>query len=230
VLWWIGVAVSLGSLAAPTSRADDADGGPAPAASSSGPVAPPEPRDKVEGKRLDALLADIAQARKGVRTLRASFTQERRLSLLATTVRSTGTLAFVSPDRLRWELAPPDDVVYLVHPEGVSYRTRTSKATVPASGGSVARALGDVRALLGGDLGQLRDRYVLTASRGPSDVELTGTARDATASVRGFTLTLDKALVLPLRAQLKEGKADSITLTFIAPQVNVPVDPARMVP
>lgn len=236
--------VALATLVVGSSRAQPGDAGPptpAPAPRPSPPSSPPPARDagdagerdgreKLEGAKLDVLLADVAQARKGVRTLRAGFTQERRLTLLATTVKSTGELAFVAPDRLRWELAPPDDVVYLVGPEGLSYRTRSSKATVPSTGANIAKALADLRALLGGDLAQLRDRYVLTGSRGSNDVEVAGTAKDKTASVRAFTLTLDKTLALPVKARLVEGKSDAIDITFSGAEINVPIDPAKMRP
>lgn len=180
---------------------------------------------------LDALLADVAKARKNVRTMKASFTQERAMKLLATSIKSTGQFAYVAPDRLRWELAPPDDVVYWIGPEGLSYRTKSSQATVPAGGANVARALGDLRALLGGDLASLKDRYVLTGSRGAESATVDGTAKDPKASsVRAFSLTLDKTLSLPLKARLVEGKADTIDIVFTNAAVNVPVDPAQMKP
>ena len=221
VLFSAAVALAVASSAAPV-HAEPADAGIAP------PHAPAEP-EKLEGAKLDALLADIAKARKGVRTMRANFTQERALTLLATTVKSTGELAFVAPDRLRWELAPPDDIVYFIGPEGLSYRTRSSKATVPSSGANIAKALADLRALLGGDLALLRERYVLTGSRG-SDIEIAGTAKDKSAAVRAFTLTLDKTLVMPVKAKLIEGKSDAIDIVFSNPQINVPIDPATMRP
>ena len=71
---------------------------------------------------------------------------------------------------------------------------------------------------------------MLTGSRGPSDVEIAGTAKDKTASVRAFTLTLDKTLVLPVKAKLIEGKSDAIDITFSSAQINVPIDPATMKP
>jgi outer membrane lipoprotein-sorting protein len=200
-----------------TARADEDAGAPA--------------RERLEGAKLDALLGDIAQARKNVKTLRAAFTQERRITLLAATVKSRGELMFAAPDRLRWDLSAPDDIVYFVGPEGLSYKTKSSSATMPAGGANVARALGDLRALLTGDLSALRERYVLTASRGPADVEIAGTAKDsAKASVRAFTLVLDKALTVPLRARLIEGKSDSIDLTFSNVVLNAPIDPARLRP
>lgn len=187
-------------------------------------------RELVDGAKLDALLADIAKARKGVTTLRAGFKQERKLTLLATSVVSNGEMIFVAPERLRWDLAPPDDIVYFIGPEGLSYKTKSSSATVPPQGASVARALSDVRALLGGDLGALRERYTLSATRSASDVEIAGTAKDAKASVRAFTLVLDRGLVNPVRARLLEGKSDSVDLQFNNVVVNGAIDPAKMRP
>jgi outer membrane lipoprotein-sorting protein len=187
-------------------------------------------REKLEGSKLDAALGEISRARKDVKTLRAAFTQERRITLLATSVKSRGELTFAAPERLRWDLAPPDDIVYFVGPEGLSYKTKSSSATVPASGANVARALGDLRALLTGDLGALRERYVLSGSRSAADVEIAGTAKDKAASVKAFTLVLEKGLVHPIRARLVEGKNDSIELTFSNVVVNGPVDAARLRP
>ncbi|HSO35994.1 MAG TPA: hypothetical protein VLT33_25880, partial [Labilithrix sp.] len=119
--------------------------------------------------------------------------------------------------------------VYFIGPEGLSYRTRSSKATVPQAGANVSKALGDLRALLGGDLALLKDRYVLSGARG-ADIEVSGIARDKNANVRGFTLTLDKSLVTPLHARLLEGKTDTIEITFSGAQLNIPIDPATMRP
>lgn len=183
---------------------------------------------------LEQLLAEIARVRKTVKTLRASFTQERAMKLLATTIKSTGQLAFVAPDRLRWELAPPDDVTYWIGPDGLSYRTKSSQATLPAGGATVARALADLRALLGGDLAPLRERYDLTASRTADTAMIEGTLKaPKPTGVRSFTLVLDKTLSLPLRARLVEGKSDrpdTIDITFSNAAVNVPIDPASMKP
>lgn len=187
-------------------------------------------RERLEGDKLDPLLAEIANARKSLKSLRANFTQERRMVLLATSVKSTGELAYLAPDRLRWELFAPDDVIYWVGPEGLSYRTRSSKATLPAAGANVAKGLADLRALLGGDLATLRERYVLVGSKGANDVEIVGTAKDPAAAVRGFTLVLDKSLVVPVRARLLEGKTDTVDITFSNAVPNAPIDPKIMRP
>jgi hypothetical protein len=192
----------------------------------------PSAREPLAGPRLDALFADIARARRDVRSLRASFVQERRLSLLHTSVTSRGEFTFLAPDRLRWDLAPPDDVSYFVGPEGLAYKTRGSAVAVPSAGANIGRALADLRALLGGDLATLRERYDLAASRGPSDVEIRGEAKDPKAAVRAFTLVLDKGLVNPIRAHLVEGERIAVTidLSFAIVVINGPVDPARLRP
>jgi hypothetical protein len=186
----------------------------------------------LEGAALDAKLAEIATARKGLKTLRANFTQKRTMKLLATTIESKGQLAFAAQEqRLRWELAPPDDVVYFVGPEGLSYRTRSSRATLPPNAANVARGLADLRALLTGDLSLLKERYVLSGAKTPATVEISGTAKDPRASsVRAFTLVLDKDLVLPVRASLLEGKSDSVDIVFVSPVANGPVDPQTLKP
>jgi outer membrane lipoprotein-sorting protein len=188
------------------------------------------PVSALADESLDALLADIAKARKPLRTLKASFTQERKLTLLATSVKSTGNLSFVAPDRLRWELDPPDNVIYWIGPEGLSYRTKSSTATAAPKGAAIANALADVRALLGGDLGALKERYVLAGTRRVDDAEITGTAKDPKASVKSFVLVLSKDLTLAVRARLVEGKSDTIDITFTNAQINVPVDPTTMKP
>jgi hypothetical protein len=71
---------------------------------------------------LESLLGRIARARAGVHTLRGPFTQMRTIGLLATDVHSTGSFALVRPDRLRWELDPPDAVTFWMGPDGLAYR------------------------------------------------------------------------------------------------------------
>ena len=124
-------------------------------------------------------------------------------------------MLFAAPDRLRWDLAPPDDIVYFVGPDGISYKTKSSSATVPAQGAAVAKALTDVRALLGGDLGSLRDRYTLSGSRTATDVEIDGAAKDPKASVKSFQLVLDKNLqsFRSKRASRRRRRADTASIS-----------------
>ena len=151
------------------------------AASSTWVIAKGALADECSAERLDEALRDIARARSSVTTLTGSFTQERTIGLLAAKIRSTGTLTLVRPDRLRWELAPPDDVVYWIVPEGLAYQSKTGQGRAPASD-RVAPALDDLRTLLGGDLTRLRVREEPAAAAPPRSEVLLEEIRDLLAA------------------------------------------------
>jgi outer membrane lipoprotein-sorting protein len=179
----------------------------------------------------DDLLAKVARARASLKTLRGPFTQSRKIGLLATEVRSTGTLMLVRPDRLRWELGPPDDIVYWVVPEGLAYKSKSGSGRVRGGGTRIAAALADVRVLLGGDLTQLRKRYDLTGHATDGG----GAAFEAAPKIKGgglakieFELATD--LVRPTRAVLTESEKDRIVIEFGALERDVTIDPSLMKP
>jgi hypothetical protein len=181
---------------------------------------------------LDALLARIARARAPVRTMQGPFTQTRTIGLLATDVRSTGTVVLVRPDRLRWELAPPDDVTFFVGPEGLAYRGPHGQGRMPAGSARVAGALDDLRTLLGGDLARLRERWDLRSVRDDaSGAEIEATARAGVASqIRSMRFALGPDLVRPLRALLVENAHDRTLVEFGALVIDAAVDPSRVRP
>jgi hypothetical protein len=185
-----------------------------------------------DGLDLDALLTRIARARAPVRTMQGPFTQTRTIGLLATDVRSTGTLILVRPDRLRWELAPPDDVTFFVGPEGLAYRGPHGQGRMPAGSARVAGALDDLRTLLGGDLARLRERWDLRIVRDDaSGAEIEATARAGVPSqVRSMRFALGPDLVRPVRALLVESERDRTLIDFGALVIDAAVDPARVRP
>jgi hypothetical protein len=178
------------------------------------------------------LLARVARARASVRTIQGPFMQVRTLGLLATEVRSSGTLTLVRPDRLRWELAPPDQITFFVGPEGVAYRDAHGQAGMQRADTRMAAALDDLRTLLAGDLGRLRDRWDLHLLRDDgtgAEVDAVPTATSR-SPLRGLRFTLAPDLVRPTRTVLVEGPKDRTVIEFGALVVDAPVDPARVRP
>jgi hypothetical protein len=193
--------------------------------------------DECPPDRFEQALRDIAQARASVTTLTGPFTQERKIGLLATKVRSTGTLTIVRPDRLRWELAAPDDAVYWIVPEGLAYKNRSGQGHVEGAGEKIAAALDDLRILLSGDLARLRARYDLSGTCNGSDpivfvaVPKPGqSAAPPPGNARRIIFTLAPDLVSPKSATISEGPRDQTEIIFGVMQKNVVVDPARMRP
>jgi outer membrane lipoprotein-sorting protein len=191
------------------------------------------PRAAQADEVSDALDA-ITRARAGLKTLVVPFEQERTIGLLATVVKSEGEMTLVRPDRLRWELRPPDAIVYWIGPEGLAY------ATPGGGGGSVGKGaagrfagvLTDLMTLLGGDLSKLRARYDLSV---PSKADglvlvLRPTAEEVKKSVKSLTLSIAADLWTVKRVEIEEAAGDRSVISFGKPQRDVKVDPAKMTP
>ena len=183
---------------------------------------------------VDDALRDIARAREGLKTLIAPFTQERVLGLLATSVTSQGELTLVRPDRMRWELRPPDEAIYWVSPEGVAYRTPQGAGKVSAgSAGALGAVLEDLLLLLGGDLSQLRARHALAVERrsdGSLRLRVTPKSPKLAKLVKQLTADIAANLISPQKLVLEEPGGDRSTIAFDEARINAPVDPAKMKP
>ncbi len=180
---------------------------------------------------LDDAIARVAKARASLRTLVGPFTQERTISLLSTSVRSQGKVYLVRPDRLRWELDPPDDIVYWITPEGLAYRSKTGQGRVPAAQARLASSLDDLRTLLGGDLAHLRGRYdmrLLPDKDG--EIAFEATPRDPAMPLKLLRFGVAADGVTPRYAELFEAAKDKTRIEFGVLQRDVVVDPALMRP
>jgi hypothetical protein len=181
---------------------------------------------------LEDLLRRIADARARVRSVQGPFVQVRTIGLLAADVRSTGTFWLVRPDRLRWQLDPPDDVTFWITPEGLAYRDPHGQARLPAATARWAAALDDLRTLLGGDVTRLRDRWDLRVRKDDATgAELEASPRtDASSTLRNMRFSLAPDLVRPTRATLTEGPRDRTVIDFGALLVDAPIDESLLRP
>lgn len=177
---------------------------------------------------LDDRLAAIAAARARTKTLSASFTQERKIGLLAAKVTSTGRLTMALPDRVRWDVTS-DGVSYWIGPEGLAYRGRQGKGRLPASD-KLSKDLGELRAWLSGDPRSLRDRYDLVERAGDAGtLTLVATPKPGRgARYARVELTLDADLVRPRKVVLVEGERDRTDVTFGEVVKDAAVDPASL--
>lgn len=179
---------------------------------------------------LDDKLRAASAARARVKTLTGPFTQERVIGLLSAKVTSTGRLTLVRPDRLLWELDAPDSVSYWVGPEGLAYKGAHGHGHLPMDA-RLAPGLGDLRTLLGGDLGKLRERYLLTELPAGGGLAFDAVPKDkAGARFARLSLLLAEDLVRPRKISLYEGGKERTDITFGALAIDAPVDPARMRP
>jgi hypothetical protein len=178
------------------------------------------------------VLDRIGRARSAVRSLQGPFTQTRSIALLATDVVSRGTMRLLRPDRLRWDLEPPDDVSFWIGPEGLAYRSPHGHGSLPAATARLAGVLADLRTLLAGDLSRLSDRWLLHVLRDDArGVELEATGRvDGGAGPRRLAIELGADRVRPRVVTLVEGAADRTVIQFGELRVDAPIDEAAMRP
>lgn len=178
---------------------------------------------------LDDALADVAKARAKLTTLQGPFVQERTISLLASKVKSTGKLHLVRPDRLRWELDPPDAATYWVLPDGLAYKTKAGKGKVQKGAqGPLGGVLADLLVLLGGDLALLKGRYDLElVKRDASGTVIHAAPKDKSLAktTKRIELGLGADLAILQRVVLVEAGDDRSEITFGALIRNAPVDP-----
>ena len=183
---------------------------------------------------LDAALADVAKARAKVTTMVGPFTQERSVSLLASKVKSTGKMWLSRPDRLRWELDPPDAAVYWVLPDGLAYKTKGGSGKIPkGSQGPLGGVLGDLLVLLGGDLATLSARYELTLVHRADDglvVHATPKDKALAKTTKRIELELAGDLVTLRRVTIVEAGNDRSDIAFGAIVKGAPIDPKLLAP
>lgn len=180
------------------------------------------------------ILALITKGRTGMKTLLATFTQEREMGLLSTSIKSEGEMTLVRPDRLRWELKAPDAITYWVTPEGFGYANADGAKTIGKGGaGNFAAGLSDMLVLLGGDLEKLRTRYAITIPKNDATgilVRAKPTAPDVAKLFKSLEMTAGPELWTVKSFTLEEANGDRSVVTFSKLQRDVAVDPARMKP
>jgi outer membrane lipoprotein-sorting protein len=157
----------------------------------------------------------------------------RTIGLLATEVKSDGELTLVAPDRLRWELFPPDAISYWVTPEGFAFATPDGGGSVgKAAAGRFATVLSDLLVLVGGDLASLRARYDFTVTKAGDTTTLVATPRDPEVrrQVARLQMAMGPELWTVQRIVIEEAGGDRSEITFRDVRRDVPVEPAKMRP
>jgi outer membrane lipoprotein-sorting protein len=182
---------------------------------------------------VDDALKEMAKARKDITTLKADFKQVRQIGLLASEVHSSGKMWLVRPDRLRWELAPPDAVIYWIGPEGIAVKTGDGVTKIgKTAAGKLGAVLEDLLVLLGGDLAKLRKRYELSVERPEGKLVLSARPKDAELKkqVALLRMTADSSLWRVESMVIEETSGDNSRITFRSYVKNEPIDPAIMKP
>lgn len=176
--------------------------------------------------------AEIKKAREKVKTLVGTFTQERTIGLLSSTVKSEGEMTLVRPDKLRWELKSPDAVVYYITPEGFAFSTASGSANVSKTAAKkFGDVLNDLLVFMGGDLDTLKTRYDFTVTKKDG---VTLHAVPKTEAVKKIVKSLEISVASDLwtvkKITIEEKSGDKSVITFTKVTKDAKVDDAKMKP
>lgn len=186
---------------------------------------------RAQADSVSDALAEITKARASLKTLVGPFTQERSIGLLATAVKSEGEMTLVRPDRLRWELKPPDAITYWITPEGFAFATPSGGGGVGKSAaGRFGAVLSDLLILLGGDLEKLRARYDIAIPSRTDGITLLAKpkAEDIAKHVKSLEMSAGPELWTVKRITIEEKNGDRSVITFGKLTRDAAVEPARM--
>lgn len=175
---------------------------------------------------VDDALDRITKARAKIKTLQAPFDQKRVIGLLASEVESKGKLTLVRPDRLRWDLYPPDDVTYWIGPEGLAMRNKDGVTKIgKASSNKFAAVLGDLMIMLGGDMKKLKKRYAIAVKKDGDKLELTATptAKEVKKHIAKLKLFTDADASVLRTVEIHEKSGDKSIIVFGAYTKNAAV-------
>lgn len=179
-------------------------------------------------------LDDLAKARANLKSLVAPFVQTRQIGLLATEVKSRGELTLVRPDKLRWELLPPDATTYWITSSGVYFRSGSSgKATkAPAGAGAMSLVLGDIMTFMGGDLSTLSSRYDLTVPSRDGGITLVAVPKspELKKALARLEIKTTPELWGMSRVTMDEASGDKSVIEFGKSERDTAVDPKKMEP
>jgi outer membrane lipoprotein-sorting protein len=182
---------------------------------------------EAQADAVDDALARITKARESIQTLKASFEQTRVIGLLASEVKSKGRLTLVRPDRLRWDLFPPDEVTYWIGPEGLALRNADGVTKIgKAAAGRFASVLGDLLVMLGGDMRTLRTRYAISVEEKGDTLSITARPSDEEVKKHISSLSMqakDRGAVVE-RIEIHEKNGDKSLIVFGKMTKNEPVD------
>jgi len=182
------------------------------------------------GQTLEKVLKEVQKRQKTVTSIEADFKQEKSLDLLEGTQRSTGTFAYVSPDKVRWDYTSPTPVVMLIA-EGrlTNWYPELKKAEtleVTRFQDRIFRYMG-----AGSGVDELSRYFNFRFTEKPGSnayrLDLAPKTRQIEKRVKSIKIWIDRETYLTNRIEYVEGDGDSTIYEFSNIRINEPIDGSR---
>lgn len=165
-----------------------------------------------------------------IRTLRASVTQEKRVTALKKTIHSQGTIVLAKPNLLRWEVSGAERSVTVVDGETMTvYHPATNEAQVYALSENVAAraTMAIFASALTGALQEMEKRFAVKIFRRERAIvfQLVPLSRIAGRYLSTILICYDEQSGLPQEFEITTGKGDRALTKLTDIEVNPSLQP-----
>jgi len=180
-------------------------------------------------EEVTSLLSEMETRLKGVRTMRADFVQERRMSLFEDTLTITGLCCFQAPDNLRWDLSASSGTVLIHNGNRTARFRREGGHLAKLTDGSEALHREVARQIVGwiqGDFAQSLEQYEVQAFKGGQyKINFLPRSKATAKAIEAIELRVNGENLRVQEVIIHESQGDSVHLTFRNIQENVALSP-----
>ncbi len=156
------------------------------------------------------------------------FVQTKSSDMLDAPIVNTGRMAFVSPDKLRWEYVRPYSSLFVMNGERVlTENSGGRKVSSSKSGGAYSKISRIMMPLVGGEIpsGDGGDFSVTFTDRGDRwEMSLTPVKANARRMFAGVVAEIDKKSGVATKVTVRERNGDTTVITCTNIVIDSPVD------
>lgn len=173
----------------------------------------------LEGKARADFFAEVAKKMGELRSVAATFEQEKRLALFKEPLRSKGQILFTTPDHLRWEFTSPFRSVMVVSGDRVAKFERQEEGWRKLEQGRQAEAIlvvmDHIRSWFRGQFDPTGKEFEVQVAREPrAMIVMRPTDPLLARNLREVELTLAKGNTHVERVTIREKSGDSTVMNF----------------
>jgi outer membrane lipoprotein-sorting protein len=175
-------------------------------------------------------LREVEAAQRRLRSISARFVQTKHLALLEEPIESSGTFAFLPPDRALWRV---DDPPFEVRIDGKEIRVPPGvEGAVRSAPPALTSMLGSMSAIFAGDVDEVAGRFDIEAAATADGIAVHMKPRAAgeRRMIGGMRLLFAGADLLIREVELHEALGDRLHIVFLDARRNEPATESLFAP
>lgn len=173
----------------------------------------------LKGEELNRFFLEVEKQMKGLKSIVATFQQEKRLALFKEPLRSSGQILFSTPDHLRWEFRKPFQSVLIVSGDQVAkfekQKTNWRKVKQGRQAEVILVVMDNIRSWFRGDFDRDGNSFEVAGARKPYPViSMKPKDKLMARSLREVELRLADDLSHVVQVTIREVSGDQTTMSF----------------